>query len=1215
VIATKGLRAVALAWLGLAATASASRIEIIRSRQSGAWSSPSTWEGGAAPGAGARVQVREGHSVLYDRNSDRAIRSIHVAGTLSFATDHDTRLDVGLVKIQRGDDASEDGFDCESHARGAPSDSPRPALVVGTATRPISPEHKALIRLVVFDDMDRETCPALVCCGGRMEFHGAAMARTWVKLGADARVGSLTVLLAESVPGWCTGDRILITAAVRRDRKEGETFRPGDRSTPALTEERTIRAVDGKRLELDRPLTEGHEAAGDLRGEVANLSRNVVIESADPARGRGHTMYHRDSVGSIGYAEFRHLGKEGVKGRYPIHFHLVGESMRGSSVIGASIWDSANRWITIHGTNRLVVRDCVGYRSVGHGFFLEDGTETLNVLDRNLAVQAFQGKPLPHQALPFDENSGAGFWWANSLNTFTRNVAVECDRYGFRYEATPSTQDDLRKRVLLPSGGRELRDIRTLPFVRFEDNEAHSQLYGLNLGEGTGGVGPEAARPFVLRKTRIWDSHWAFRPEVPSVTLDGMAIERCRYGIFQAVGEHHTYGGLTIRRTFLAGSNPSPSTRRVFPLAPDDTPSTTVVTFVGEAAGGKRQVRGTSSDDGVVRRVLVNGCEARFVDSGSSQWEVSISDPPNRVVTANAEDATGNVEVGPHIVRLEAPPAATEQTNEADLILHHGKVITADSNFSIQQALAVKGDRLIGVGTDDEVLKSRGSRTVLVDLGGKTVLPGLIDSHTHPTGACLTEFDHPVPQMDTIGDVLSYVRMRAEALGPGKWIVVRQVFVTRLKEQRYPTRDELDKAAPVNPVLFSTGPDASLNTLAMKLSGIDKDFRPEGPGKVEKDGATGEPSGIIRNLTRYVKVDPPERKPTDADQDRQLAALFKDYNSVGLTAVIDRNADASSVDRYSRLHREGALTVRVGISRGIDNLGPLDDILKEIRLVASHPLTKGGPRLRIVGVKAFLDGGMLTGSAYMREPWGVSRTYAINDPAYRGVLFIPRDRLVPMVREAVASNLQFTAHSVGDGAVDALLDAYEEVNKQTPVALTRPCLTHANFMTREAIARAARLGVVVDVQPAWLYLDAKTLLAQFGDERLRVFQPLRSLFAAGVFVGGGSDHMQKVGSLRSINPYNPFLGMSVAITRRARGGLPVLHPEEAISREQAIRLYTSNNARLLFLEDRIGSLEAGKQADFVIIDRDILTCPAGEIATTSALSTYLDGVRVFERRD
>ncbi len=554
-------------------------------------------------------------------------------------------------------------------------------------------------------------------------------------------------------------------------------------------------------------------------------------------------------------------------------------------------------------------------------------------------------------------------------------------------------------------------------------------------------------------------------------------------------------------------------------------------------------------------------------------------------------------------------PARSE---EAELILRNGKVVTVDEDFSIAQALAIQGGRLIRVGTEDEVMATRGPKTRIVDLGGRTVLPGLIDSHTHPTGACMTEFDHPIPEMETIADVLEYIGHRAEELGEGKWVVVRQVFITRLKEQRYPTREELDRVAPKNPVLFSTGPDASINSLALQLSGIDKDFRPEGPGKVERDPKTGEPTGILRNLTRYVKADSPGRQATEEDQDERLIDLFRDYNSVGITAIIDRNASESAIDRYAHLLESGALTVRVGISRGVDSSGDLDAIRDEIRSVAEHPLRRGGPMLRIVGIKMFLDGGMLTGSAYMRKPWGVSDIYSIDDPDYRGVLFIPPERLLPIVRATVEAGLQFTAHSVGDGAVHALLDAYEEVNKETPVAPTRPCITHSNFMSREAIEQAARLGAVVDIQPAWLYLDTRTLVAQFGYDRLRYFQPLKSLFAAGVTAGGGSDHMQKIGPRRSINPYDPFLGMWVAITRKARGYEDRLHPEEALTREQAIRFYTINNARLLFLEDQIGSLEEGKHADLIVLDRDILTCPEDEIREIRPVATYLDGTPIFE---
>src|SRR5438552_3754072 len=174
--------------------------------------------------------------------------------------------------------------------------------------------------------------------------------------------------------------------------------------------------------------------------------------------------------------------------------------MRGSSVVGCSVWDSQNRWVTIHGTDYLVVRDNVGYKSVGHGYFLEDGTEVYNVLDRNLAVLARRGKRLPKQVLPFDGNEGAGFWWANSHNTFTRNVATENDLYGYRYEAIASSALKLDFPIQQPDGTRKIVDIRTLPFVRFDDNEVHSStgVYGINLGEGVNRVGPDTKHPFIV---------------------------------------------------------------------------------------------------------------------------------------------------------------------------------------------------------------------------------------------------------------------------------------------------------------------------------------------------------------------------------------------------------------------------------------------------------------------------------------------------------------------------------------------------------------------------------------------------------------------------------------------------------------------------------------------------------------------------------------------
>jgi hypothetical protein len=742
---------------------------LLRSARSGLWSAAGTWEGGKVPTAGARVQIRTGHTVNYDLKTNQVIRSIHVAGTLRFPHDRDTQLDVGLIKIQPGEDASENGFDCDAHASEPAEGQPQSALEVGTPNQPVSPGHTALIRLTYVAGLDKQSCPAIVCCGGRMDFHGTPLNRAWVKLGATAKKGATAITLAEPVTGWKKGDRIILTATSYRTYKKDQA-----------TEDRFIEAIDGTKITLNKPLDVDHLGENLYRGEVANLSRNVIVESADPKGERGHTMYHRYSAGSISYAEFRHLGKEGVLGRYSLHYHLCGDTMRGSYVIGASIWDSKNRWLTIHGTNYLVARDNVGWGSVGHGFFLEDGTEVYNVLDHNLAIGARKGKPLPKQMLPFDSNNGAGYWWANSLNTFTRNVAVDNGEYGYRFEASSSRYFPLVFDIQQPDGSKKKVDIRTLPFVRFDQNESHSNSghYAINLGEGVDRVGPDTRHPFIVRDLLVWNSHYGFRPQVPNLLVENMRLHGTVYGVYHPNYDNHVYRNVTIngngdepfnrghddisvqygaltvdgltfegtrgapysipliqmsddnptgkavshfrnvkvvrldskdRRPVLdtgGGYHVTPKTPQGVPvylhdhfgpgrhakvattnskdfgadglkyrddppltghearltevanvefpklLDPvDDLPPTTVITHI-KRDGSTAIIRGSTADNGTVKRVLVNGREANALASNFAEWEVVLTGVKagELKLSAHAEDAAGNNEKLPHVI-------------------------------------------------------------------------------------------------------------------------------------------------------------------------------------------------------------------------------------------------------------------------------------------------------------------------------------------------------------------------------------------------------------------------------------------------------------------------------------------------------------------------------------------------------------------------------------
>ncbi|MDF1815816.1 MAG: amidohydrolase family protein [Verrucomicrobiales bacterium] len=561
-----------------------------------------------------------------------------------------------------------------------------------------------------------------------------------------------------------------------------------------------------------------------------------------------------------------------------------------------------------------------------------------------------------------------------------------------------------------------------------------------------------------------------------------------------------------------------------------------------------------------------------------------------------------------------AVPVGAQQT--ADTIFTNGKIVTVDGDFSIIEAMAVQGERIIATGTTQDIEKLSGSDTEKIDLQGATVLPGLIDSHVHATGASMYEAEHKVPYFETISDVLKYIKKRAREAKEGEWVQMSQVFITRLRERRYPTRKEMDKVAPNTPVVFRTGPDAVGNSMALKLSGIDENYKlPEGSNKkLERDQETGELTGIIRNAGGMFKMPPRTSSPSFEFRTERLAKLFKDYNSVGITGVSDRAASDGGIRHYQQLLKEDRLTCRVYLYRGLSLGGSLQDIEKRLDSYAAHPLHEYNNKLWLRGVKIFLDGGMLTGSAYMLEPWGVSEGYGITDPEYRGVLRSDPDQVFLGAKAALERGLQFTAHAVGDGAVETLVNAYTRIAEEHfPVHDKRPCVTHCNFMSADAINKMAKHGIVCDLQPAWLYLDGSTLNHHFGHERLTWFQPYKTLFDKGVMVGGGSDHMQKIGSLRSVNPYNPFLGMWTALTRQPRWMDKPLHPEQKITREQVIRLYTINNAYLTFEEKEKGSLESGKLADFIILDRDILECPLDEVRDIKVKQTWLGGEPVYDR--
>jgi predicted amidohydrolase YtcJ len=548
--------------------------------------------------------------------------------------------------------------------------------------------------------------------------------------------------------------------------------------------------------------------------------------------------------------------------------------------------------------------------------------------------------------------------------------------------------------------------------------------------------------------------------------------------------------------------------------------------------------------------------------------------------------------------------------HHADMILINGKIITVDQHFTIAEAVAVEKGKIAAVGSNAEIRKLADNQTNIIDLKGRTVIPGLIDAHLHPETASLSELNRELPDLHTVVELLDWIKSQAAQKKPGEWITLPKLFFTRLKELRQPTMAELDHAAPVNPVFLDGSFGGMINSAAMRASGIKSTTN--NPG-ILCDKRTGRLTGFIRASAFALVKLPPKKVLSYEEKLDALEKMLLRYNRLGITSLCSGSGNFGNFRVYSDLHHKHRLTARIFQNIELDpdsgkTLKMLLDTLRKCRYATGY----GDEWVRIGALKIVLDGGILTGTAYMGEPWGEKARdiFGIEDPEYRGVLNYTRDDVLEAARAAAELNWKFTAHCTGGGGVDLLLDVFEEVNREIPLKGRRFSIIHGNFYSTGAIMKMAELGVYADMQPAWFYKDADAMRLILGNERIKSFHPYRSLLAAGVCVNGGSDHMVKWDANTSINPYNPFLAMWTMITRTTERGTVIL-PEEAITREQALKIYTLNNAYASFEESLKGSVEPGKLADLAVISDDFLTCPVDQIRNIQSELTLVGGEVVY----
>lgn len=399
--------------------------------RSGFWSDPKTW-GGALPSAGSNIMINGGTTVTYDLASSPDYALITVLGSLQFSRVKSTSISFQNMTVMMS------GF-----------------LEVGTSSDPIPPNVNAVLRL---NAVKEGSAGIMVMNMGMLEIHGTPVGKTFTKLAASVQSGSNTLTVSDNL-GWHVGDHIVITST--------SLF-------PSETEENYIASLSGNRVTLAKPLNYSHDGVAPAQGEVADLTRNVVVTSLDTSLHGMGVMFMYGAMGGISYAEFSHLGGQGILGHYPIHFHHVQNSMRGAVVEGVSVWDSHNRFITIHNTDSITVKNSVGYGGIGHGFFLEDGTEENNTLLSNIAILTLPGSIRP------DDGSAAGFWVQNPRNNLTGNIAVSASGSGFDFSLPDRAPEVIPFNLgNFQASLNQATSPTILSITAFRNNEAHS-----NAGDG-----------------------------------------------------------------------------------------------------------------------------------------------------------------------------------------------------------------------------------------------------------------------------------------------------------------------------------------------------------------------------------------------------------------------------------------------------------------------------------------------------------------------------------------------------------------------------------------------------------------------------------------------------------------------------------------------------------------------------------------------------------
>jgi predicted amidohydrolase YtcJ len=543
------------------------------------------------------------------------------------------------------------------------------------------------------------------------------------------------------------------------------------------------------------------------------------------------------------------------------------------------------------------------------------------------------------------------------------------------------------------------------------------------------------------------------------------------------------------------------------------------------------------------------------------------------------------------------PPAA--QVPPADLLFKNGNIYTVNDARPKAEAVAIKGDRIIFVGSNDEAQKYVGRNTRVIDLGGRTMVPGMTDAHHHLSGVGFREMTLNLEGINNLEDFLVKVKERVVQKKPGEWVTGRGWIETFWTPPVFPTRWDLDKVAPDNPVFLdrADGHGAVANSAALKIAGVDKTTPSPFGGEISKEKQSGEPNGMLLDAAQDL-VQSHIPGTTAAEAERAIILGVNRDVALGWTQVQDPGGSYAEVALMEKLYEEGKIKLR--IYKALSAPGREAD-----RLLSEGPIVgKYGNHLTVRALKLYADGSLGSRSAALLQPYS-------DKPDTSGFLTIKEEALQPVLQEALRKGIQIETHAIGDRGNRFILDQYEKAMNAVPKAQwkikePRWRVEHSQIVNPADIPRFAMLGIIPSMQASHAIGDLHFAPSRLGIARLAGAYAWQSFIKSGSIVPGGSDAPVERGE--------PMIEFYAAVARKDLKGFSGegWHPEEAVSREQALRMFTVWPAYAAFEEKLRGSIEPGKLADFTVLSADIMKIPETEILKTRCMMTVIGGEIVYE---